>query len=60
MVKSQRIKDTVKRNNNFVCIKTETLKVLDMTNYIAPGFSYCQYLNAYECTRRRDVSLTSG
>jgi hypothetical protein len=39
LVKSQRIKHTVKRNNNFMCIKTETLKFLDLTNYIGPGFS---------------------
>ena len=39
LVKSQRIKHTVKRNNNFMCINTETLKFLDLTNYIGPGFS---------------------
>jgi hypothetical protein len=40
LVKSQMIKYTVKRNNNFMCIKTEALKFLDITNYMALGFSY--------------------
>ena len=39
LVKSRRIKYTVKRNNNFMCIKTEALKCLDTTSYMAPGFS---------------------
>ena len=29
----------IKRNNTFMCLSTEQLKFLDMTNYIAPGFS---------------------
>jgi hypothetical protein len=49
LVKSQRIKYTVKRNN-VMCIKTEALKFLDITNYMAPGFSYSQFLKAYGCT----------
>ena len=40
----------MRRNNNFMCIKTEVLKLLDITNYLAPGFSYSQFLKAYECT----------
>ena len=28
----------IKRNNHFMCIKTETLRFLDIKNYIAPGF----------------------
>jgi hypothetical protein len=53
LVESQRIKHTVKRNNNFMCTKTEVLKFLDITNYMAPGFSYSQYLKAYECTEEK-------
>ena len=29
----------IKRNNTFMCLSTDQLKFLDMTNYIAPGFS---------------------
>ena len=36
-----------------MCIKTEALKFLDITNYMAPGFSYSQYLKAYECTEEK-------
>ena len=32
-----------------MCISTDQLKFLDMTNYIAPGFSYDKYLKAYGC-----------
>ena len=53
LAKSQRIKYTVKRNNNFICIKTEALKFLDITNYMDPGLSYSQYLKAYECTEEK-------
>ena len=37
----------IKRNNTFMCLSTDRLKFLDMTNYIAPGFSYDKYLKAY-------------
>jgi hypothetical protein len=53
LVKRQKIKNTVERNNNCMCIKTEALKFLDITNYMAPGFSYSQYLKAYECTEEK-------
>ena len=32
-----------------MCLSTDKLKFLDMTNYIAPGFSYHKYLKAYGC-----------
>jgi hypothetical protein len=50
LVDSHKIKNTVKRNNNFMCIKTEKLKVVDISNYLAPGFNYSQYLKAYKRT----------
>ena len=39
----------IKRNNTFMCLSTDQLKFLDMTKYIAPGFSYDKYLKAYGC-----------
>ena len=39
----------IKRDNTFMCLSTDKLKFLDMTNYIAPGFSYDKYLKAYSC-----------
>ena len=53
LVDSHKIKYIVKRNNNFMCIKTEKLKFLDIANYLAPGFSYSQYLKAYKCTEQK-------
>jgi G:T-mismatch repair DNA endonuclease (very short patch repair protein) len=53
LVDSHKIKHTVKWNNNFMCIKTEKLKFLDNTNYMVPGFSNSQYLNAYKCTEQK-------
>ena len=38
----------IKRNNHFMCIKTEVLRFLDIKNYIAPGFSYEKFIKAYE------------
>ena len=39
----------IKRNNTFMSLSTDQLKYLDMTNYIAPGFSYDKYLKAFGC-----------
>ena len=39
----------IKRDNTFTCLSTDELKFLDITNYIAPGFSYDKYLKAYGC-----------
>ena len=46
LIKHQPIKFTVKRNNNHMCIKT-------VSNYLAPGFSYDQFLKAYECEQTK-------
>lgn len=43
----------VKRNNNHMCIKTTNLKFLDVSNFLAPGFSYAQFINAYECSLQK-------
>ena len=44
---------TVKRKNNHMCIKTDFLKLLDISNYVAPRFSYDQFLKAYECKQTK-------
>ena len=54
LVKHEQVKFVIKRNNNHMCLKTLHLKFLDITNYLAPGFSYDEFLKAYEC------SLTEG
>ena len=36
-----------------MCIKTERLKFVDISNYLAPGYSYDQFLKAYECTAQK-------
>ena len=38
---------TIKKNNDYMCIKTKELKFLDMKNYLAAGTSYEQFLKAY-------------
>ena len=40
----------VKKNNSFMCLKTKTLKFVDIINYLAPGFSYAKYLKAFGCS----------
>ena len=39
----------IKRQNTFMCFATKKLKFLDITSYLAPGFSYYKYLKAYGC-----------
>ena len=34
-------------------LKTDSLKILDISNYVAPGFSYDQFLRAYECEQTK-------
>ena len=53
LIKHQPVKFTVKRNNNHMCIKTDSLKFLDISNYLAPGFSYDQFLKAYKCEQTK-------
>ena len=53
LVETQPIKFTVKRNGNHMCLKTDFLKFLDISNYLAPGFSYDQFLKTYECEQTK-------
>ena len=53
LVKHEQVKFVIKRNNNHMCLKTLHLKFRDITNYLAPGFSYDQFLKAYECTQTK-------
>ena len=53
LVKHEQVKFVIKRNNNHMCLKTIHLKFFDITNYLAPGFSYEQFLKAYECTQTK-------
>ena len=43
----------IKRSNHFMCIKTETLRFLDIKNYIAPGFSYDKFIKAYDVSQTK-------
>lgn len=42
------IKFLIKNNNEYKCVATWRLKFLDITYYLAPGFSYRAYLAAYD------------
>jgi len=37
----------VKRNNEYTCISSSTLKFLDIMQFLAPGTSYAKFLKAY-------------
>ena len=43
----------IKRNNHFMCIKTEMLRFLDIKNYIAPSFSYEKFIKAYDVSQTK-------
>ena len=53
LIKHHPIKFSVKKNNNHMLHKAKFLKFLDVTNYLAPGFSYDQFLKAYECEQTK-------
>ena len=48
LIKHHSVKFSMKKNNNHMLHKTKFLKFLDITNYLAPGFSYDQFLKAFE------------
>ena len=39
----------IKRQNILMCLSTKIFKFLDMVNYLAPSFSYENYLKTYGC-----------
>lgn len=39
----------IKKHNYFMCLSTDTLIFLDITNYLVPGFSYDKFLKALGC-----------
>ena len=43
----------IKRNNHFMCIKTEMLRFLDIKNCIAPGFSNDKFIKAYDVSQTK-------
>ena len=43
----------IKRQNTFMCFATKKLKFLDITRYLAPGYSYDKYLKAYGCNLQK-------
>ena len=43
----------VKRNNESMCISTHKLRFLDISDFIAPGFSYGKYLAAYDIKEQK-------
>ena len=53
LVKNEEVKFVIKRNNNHMCLKTERLKFIDITNYLTPGFNYDAFIKAYECSQTK-------
>lgn len=53
LVQNEQVQVTIKRNNNFMCLKTRHLRFLDVTNFLAPGFSYDMFLKAYDCPQTK-------
>ena len=44
---------TVKKSNAYVTISTPSLKFLDISHYIAPGYSYAQFLKSYKASEEK-------
>lgn len=38
---------TIKKNNLYTCLSNDSLRFLDITNFLAPGTSYSSFLKAY-------------
>ena len=48
-----KIKFTIKRESKMQCVETDQFRFLDISNFIAPGFSYDKYLKAYDCAQEK-------
>ena len=53
LTRTTKIKFVVKRQNNFMSIKTAQFNFLDISNYLAPGYSYAKLLKAFKCSKRK-------
>ena len=49
LVQNKGVQFAIIRNHNFVWLKTPHLRFLDVTNFLAPSFSYNKFLKVYEC-----------
>ena len=47
LLEKQQLKFAIKPDNGYMCIKTPSLKFLDITQFLAPGCSYDTFLKAY-------------
>ena len=47
VLKNCSFKYIIKRGSSYPCLQTENLKFLDISNYLAPGYSYRNFLKAY-------------
>lgn len=43
----------IKRSNSLVCVESEHLRFVDITNFIAPGSTYASYLSAFGCAEAK-------
>ena len=55
-----RLEVLVKNNNQYKCVSTDKLKFLDIANFIAPVFSYTQYLAAFDVEEQKDFFVTTS
>ncbi|XP_063966739.1 uncharacterized protein LOC135156886 [Lytechinus pictus] len=43
----------IMRTNNHMALKSKHLQFLDISNFLAPGFSYAAFLKAYDCEQMK-------
>ena len=55
VVNGEKLKYVVKKGTNYMTIATDSLKFLDICNFLAPGFSYSEYLKAFEVEEQKFV-----
>lgn len=48
---------TIKKNNSYTCLSNDSLRFLDITNFLAPGTSYSSFLKAYGIPEAKGFSL---
>ena len=53
LVRHGGVKFCVKRNQSYLALRTEKLKFLDVSNFLAAGSSYAAFLKAYGCKQQK-------
>lgn len=48
LLNKQKIGFVVKKQNNYMCLTSDKLRLMDISNFLSPGTSYRKFLKAFK------------